>query len=182
MLAAIGSLTALGLVLGTSLGVAARYLRTEGNPLAEAVGEVLPGTNCGQCGLPGCQVAAEALAAGEVPVDLCPPGGREVAARLAELLGVEVDLAAVTEKEPALAFINEDLCIGCARCFQKCPTDAIVGGPKQMHQVIADYCTGCEKCVDICPTECVEMHAPAPTLATWHWPKPGPKPEEDLAA
>ena len=179
MLAAIGSLTVLGIGLGAALGVAARYLHVEGNPLEEEVNELLPGTNCGQCGEPGCTAAASALVAGAAPVDICPPGGRELAAQLAEKLGVEVDLTSLEEKGPEVAFVNEDLCIGCARCFQKCPTDALIGGPKQMHTVIPEFCTGCEKCIDICPTECIEMHPVAETLQTWHWPKPEAMPTDD---
>jgi electron transport complex protein RnfB len=71
-----------------------------------------------------------------------------------------------------LARIREDLCIGCTKCFKRCPTDAIIGAPKQMHSVIADACTGCEKCFDVCPTECIEMRPIPRTLQNWYWPKP----------
>lgn len=172
MLAAIGSLTVLGVALGGILGIAAQKLKVNGNPLEAELVEMLPGTQCGQCGYPGCTPAATALAAGEAPVTLCPPGGRQLAAALAEKLGVTVDLSGMSDKEPAVAFVNEDLCIGCTRCFGKCPTDALVGAPKMMHAVIPEFCTGCEACVDICPTECIEMRPIAVTLQTWHWPKP----------
>jgi len=181
---AIATLTLLGLVLGGLLGIAARYLRVEGNPLVGEIEAMLPGSQCGQCGFPGCTPAAEALAEGEAEVTLCPPGGRALASALAAKLGVVIDLTALEEKLPAIAFVNEDLCIGCTRCFQKCPTDALVGGPKQVHTVISDICTGCEECMHICPTECIEMLPLKPTVATWHWPKPELKPgaAEPIAA
>ncbi|MCW9033397.1 MAG: electron transport complex subunit RsxB [Alphaproteobacteria bacterium] len=172
MLTAIGSLTLLGLVLGGLLGIASKYLKVEGNPLVIEVEEMLPGSQCGQCGFPGCGPAAEALADGKADVTLCPPGGRALAADLAKKLSVEVDLTSMEEKEPAVAFVNEDLCIGCTRCFAQCPTDAFIGAPKQIHTVIGEICTSCEKCIDICPTECITMQPLEATVQTWHWPKP----------
>jgi len=71
-----------------------------------------------------------------------------------------------------VAFIHENLCVGCTKCFKRCPTDAILGGPKMIHAVFADACTGCEKCFDVCPTECIEMRVVQPTLQTWYWPEP----------
>lgn len=174
MLEAIGSLTLLGLLLGGLLGLASKYLRVQGNPLAAEIEEMLPGSQCAQCGFPGCGPASEALAAGEAPPTLCPPGGRALAAQLAEKLNVTVDLSGVKEAVPMVAFVNEDLCIGCTRCFQQCPTDAFVGAPKQIHAVFGAICTGCQKCVDICPTECIEMRAIEATVQTWYWPKPDP--------
>ena len=91
---------------------------------------------------------------------------------LADKLGVSVNLSAVAEKAPTVAFVHENLCVGCTKCFKRCPTDAILGGPKQIHAVFADACTGCEKCYDVCPTECIEMRLVKPTLQTWYWPEP----------
>jgi len=169
VIAAVLSLTVLGVCCGWLLGLAARYLRVETNPLNEELQQLLPGVNCGQCGFPGCAGAAEALASGKAPVTLCPPGGPALAQALAAKLGVAVDAAA---GPPALAHINEAICIGCAHCGPRCPTDAIIGAPKQIHSVIQDACIGCGLCVEVCPTECLELR-PAPlTLKTWHWPKP----------
>lgn len=172
MLPAIISLAVLGLFLGTTLGIADKYLKVEGNPLADEIEAMLPGSQCGQCGFPGCSPAAAALAEGEATVTLCPPGGKDLAEALASKLGVEVDLSAVADQDPQVATINESLCIGCTKCFKRCPTDAILGGPKQIHAVMSEACTGCEKCVDICPTECVSMKPVKVTLKDWHWPKP----------
>lgn len=172
MIAAIASLTLLGLTLGGLLGIAARYLRVEGNPLAEQVAALLPGSQCGQCGYPGCTPAAEAIAGGAAPPTICPPGGRAVAEELAGLLGVALDLAGLADKAPTLAHIHEGLCIGCCKCFKRCPTDAIMGANNMIHSVFSDACTGCEQCFEVCPTECIEMRPVTPSLQTWFWPNP----------
>lgn len=172
VLFAIVSLTALGCLLGFALGVAAKRFRVESDPLIEELEALMPGSQCGQCGYPGCRPAAEALAAGEATVTLCPPGGRDLAVRLAERLGIEADLSAVQEQAPMVARVSEETCIGCTRCFKVCPTDAIVGAPKQIHAVIAEACTSCSKCVNVCPTECLQMTPIDVTLSDWRWPKP----------
>ena len=172
MLAALGSLTLLGSGLGALLGVAARHLRVEGNPLEEEIVALLPGSQCGQCGFPGCGAAAAALARGETPVTVCPPGGRGLAEALAGKLGVSADLSAMDDGPPRIAVVREELCIGCTKCLKRCPTDAIVGASQMIHAVFPDACTGCEKCFDACPTQSIEMLPQAVTLQTWYWPRP----------
>jgi electron transport complex protein RnfB len=172
MISALLSLMILGLLLGGLLGLAARYFKVEGNPLEAEVEAMFPGSQCGQCGFPGCSPAAAAVVAGNAPVTLCPPGGHSLAQALADKLGVSADLSDMEEKVPSYAYVRESLCIGCTKCFKRCPTDAIMGGPKQIHAVFRDACTGCEKCFDVCPTECIEMRPVQPTLQTWYWPKP----------
>jgi len=103
---------------------------------------------------------------------LCPPGGSALVEQLAKLLGVTVDLSQTRDLGPRVARVGEDTCTGCTRCFKVCPTDAIVGAPKQIHAVVADACIGCEKCVNVCPTECLQMHPVEVTLRDWRWPKP----------
>jgi electron transport complex protein RnfB len=172
MIAAMFAITLLGLSLGALLGTAARYLKVEGNPLTQEIEEMMPGSQCGQCGFPGCGPAAEALANGQALVTLCPPGGKSLALALADKLGVSADLSTLEEKAPMYAYINESLCIGCMKCFKRCPTDAIVGAPKQMHAVMTEACTGCEKCAEVCPTECVSMRPVPVTVQDWYWPIP----------
>lgn len=172
MVIAVVSLTTLGLSLGLLLGLAARYLRVEADSLVDEIKEILPGSQCGQCGYAGCAQAAVALASGEAAVTLCPPGGRVLAGILAEKLGVAVDLFGIEEVQPMLARVREQSCIGCTRCLKVCPTDAIIGGPKQIHVVIREACTGCGSCMEICPTECLQMLPIEITLDTWRWPKP----------
>lgn len=172
LLAAVFSLTILGTVFGLLLGVAARYLKVEGNPLAAELEQMLPGSQCGQCGFPGCTGAAQALADGGAPVTLCPPGGRALALALAAKLGVEADLSSVEDKGPMIAEVKEEICIGCTRCFKVCPTDAIMGAAQQIHVVFREACTACGKCVDACPTESVTLQPVPVTLQSWHWHKP----------
>jgi electron transport complex protein RnfB len=169
---AVISLTALGIGLGFLLGMAARHLKVEVTDQSVEIEAMLPGTQCGQCGYPGCRAAAEAIAKGDAPVTVCPGGGRTLAEALAAKLGVEADLAGVADAAPMVATVREDICIGCTRCFKVCPTQAVVGAVKQIHSVLAEACTGCGKCVDVCPTESAHL-APVPlTLQSWRWSKP----------
>ena len=173
MLIAVGSLAAMGVALGSILGVAARYLAVEEDPLEQELVGMLPGSQCGQCGYVGCGQYAAALASGEAGVTSCAPGGKAVAEALAKKLGVTADLSDHVEQVPQVAYIHEELCIGCLRCVQECSTDAIIGAPKQMHTVISAVCHACTKCFKICPTEAVEMRPITVTVGTWHWSKPG---------
>lgn len=172
MISAVASLAALGLVLGLILGYAARRLAVEGNPLAAELEAMMPGSQCGQCGYPGCAGAAQALAEGSAPVTLCPPGGRDLVVALAAKLGVEADLSGVKESVPSIAEVKEEICIGCTRCYKVCPTDAILGAAKQIHAVFREACTACGKCVDVCPTEALTMRPVPVTLQSWYWHKP----------
>lgn len=172
MIEAIITLSVLGGGLGAFLGFAAKGFAVEESPIAQEIEGLLPGTNCGQCGFPGCKPAAEAIADGNAPVTACPPGGADLAKDLADKLGVEVDLSSMEETAPIVAFIFEDSCIGCTKCRKECPTDAIIGASKQMHTVVNDACTGCEKCIEACPTASIIVRPVEHTLQTWHWPKP----------
>lgn len=172
LLTAVVSLTLLGSVLGLLLGLAARHLRVEGNPVIAEVEQMLPGSQCGQCGYPGCGAAAQALVGGEAPVTMCPPGGRALVQALADKLGVEADLSGVEDRGPRVAEVKEEICIGCTRCFKVCPTDAIMGAAQQIHVVFREACTACGKCVDACPTEALSLQAVPVTLQSWYWRKP----------
>jgi electron transport complex protein RnfB len=172
MLAALFSLTLLGLALGFGLGVAARKLAVEGNPLVAELEAMLPGSQCGQCGFPGCAGAAQALADGSAPITLCPPGGRPLIEALAAKLGVDADVGGLADEGPKVAEVLEDLCIGCTKCYKICPTDAILGAAKQIHSVFREACTACGKCIDVCPTEATRMVPVPVTLQTWYWDKP----------
>lgn len=169
---AIASLTIMGIVLGSLLGAASRFLAVEEDPLEKELQSILPGSQCGQCGYVGCAQAAAALARGEAAVTLCPPGGKAVAEKLAKRLGVTVDLSEHEDKVPQYAVIVEELCIGCTRCIKECSADAIFGATKQMHTVLTEACHACGKCVAVCPTDGIVMQPVPVTLRTWHWPKP----------
>lgn len=175
MLTAILVFTLLALVLGALLGYAGQAFRVEGDPLADKIDALLPQTQCGQCGFPGCRPYAEAIAAGEADINRCPPGGEATIKALADLLGVEpkpLDAEVGQEKPKQVAWIDEQACIGCTLCIQACPVDAILGAPKMMHTVIVNECTGCELCVAPCPVDCIHMVPLKVELDQWRWPSP----------
>ncbi|MDH7452480.1 Rnf electron transport complex subunit RnfB [Luteimonas composti] len=130
--------------------------------LVERLDRLLPQTQCGQCGFAGCRPYAEAMARGEAGIDHCPPGGDAGALALARLLGVPAlpyDRGRGLQSPPQVALIVEADCIGCTKCIQACPVDAIVGANKLMHTVLPTLCTGCELCVPACPVDCIVMEA-----------------------
>jgi electron transport complex protein RnfB len=136
---------------------------------AARIDALLPQTQCTRCGYSGCLPYAGAIAGGEAEINQCPPGGSATIRALAELL--ERDFLPLNpvngvESAPRLAWIDEQRCIGCARCLPPCPVDAIVGAAKYLHTVLSDRCTGCELCLAPCPVDCIEMRpAPAPTAS-----------------
>lgn len=162
-------------VCGLLLGFFAQRFKTEGDPLVDKIDAILPQTQCGQCGFPGCKPYAQAIANAEADINQCPPGGQEGVAKLAELLGVEakpLDGEHDAESAEEVAFIVEDWCIGCTRCIKVCPVDAILGTNQKMHTVISAECTGCELCVPACPVDCIVMKPAPQTANEWVWPKP----------
>lgn len=131
--------------------------------LVERLDRLLPQTQCGQCGYSGCRPYAEAMALGTAATDRCPPGGDAGATALARVLGlapVPYDRTRGTHKPPQVALVVEADCIGCTKCIQACPVDAIVGGSKLMHVVVEPLCTGCELCVPVCPVDCIVLVRP----------------------
>jgi Na+-translocating ferredoxin:NAD+ oxidoreductase subunit B len=128
--------------------------------LADRIDALLPQTQCEQCGYHGCRPYAEAIVTGEADINQCPPGGSAGIAKLAALLDrapIPLNPDNGIEKPRTLARIIEADCIGCTKCIQVCPVDAIVGANKLMHTVIADDCTGCERCVPACPVDCIVL-------------------------
>lgn len=167
----IAVLSALGLLFGLALGYAARRFEVEEDLIAEQIDNILPQSQCGQCGYPGCRPYAEAVANAEM-INKCTPGGEPVMLKLAELLNVEpqpLGSNIAAELVRHVAYIDEVNCIGCTKCIQVCPVDAIVGTSRTMHTVITDFCTGCDLCVAPCPTDCIEMRPIATTPANWKW-------------
>jgi Na+-translocating ferredoxin:NAD+ oxidoreductase subunit B len=150
--------------------LATRYADTQArlqsrDALIDAIDQILPQTQCGRCTFSGCRPYAAALVAGEADINQCPPGGQATAHALARALNrapKEVDARfGVMPLQPTVAFIDEAACIGCTKCIQACPVDAIVGAARYMHTVIADHCTGCELCIPPCPVDCIELRPAA---------------------
>ena len=160
-LLALAAIVFLALVFGALLGFASIRFKVEGDPLVEQIDAILPQTQCGQCGYPGCKPYAEAIANGD-DINKCPPGGEATIKELATLMGVDakpLDAAHGVEDVKKVAYIREDECIGCTKCIQACPTDAIFGAAKRMHSIIEAECNGCDLCVDPCPVDCIDLVA-----------------------
>lgn len=128
---------------------------------AQDIDTLLPQTQCQECGYQGCLPYAEALAQGLAPIDRCPPGGISTLKALARLLKIDptpyLEKTQELTRPPSMAVIRESECIGCTKCIQACPVDAIVGSAKLMHGILADECTGCGLCVEPCPVDCIDM-------------------------
>jgi Na+-translocating ferredoxin:NAD+ oxidoreductase subunit B len=127
---------------------------------ADDIDALLPQTQCTRCGYCGCQPYAQALLAGAAEINQCPPGGSATIEALAALLArplLPLNPANGLEGPPLVAQIDEEMCIGCAKCLPPCPTDAIIGAHKHMHTVVLALCTGCELCIAPCPVDCISM-------------------------
>jgi electron transport complex protein RnfB len=174
MFTSILTLGVLAILFGLLLGYASLRFHVEGDPIADRVEQLLPQTQCGQCGFPGCRPYAEAIAAGQAEINLCAPGGSATLAAIADLLGREaVPAEGLVDKPKAVAWIDEQSCIGCTLCLQACPVDAILGAAKQLHLVLRSECTGCERCLEPCPVDCIRMQPLTQTADSWKWPHPG---------
>jgi len=149
-------------------------------PTVDDIDALLPQTQCTRCGYSGCRPYAQAIAAGAAPINQCPPGGAATIEALAALLGravLPLNPANGAEGPTLIAQIDEEACIGCAKCLPPCPVDAIIGAHRQMHTVVLALCTGCELCVAPCPVDCITM---APRAALPYAP-PAPGATENRA-
>ena len=139
--------------------------RSSANPaMAVLIDARLPQTQCMRCGYPRCRDYAEALARGETDLNRCPPGADATIEALAVLLNrprKPLDPRCGSETGRRRAVIDEEHCIGCRKCIDVCPVDAIVGARRLMHTVIARECSGCELCLVACPVNCIALTAVA---------------------
>lgn len=170
---AVGAMTFLGLVSGAILSYASRRFAVEDDPVVEKIDAILPQSQCGQCGYPGCRPYAEAVGLQSEKINRCVPGGEAVMLKIAGLLNVDPQ-PCDGEKRQAfpvrmLAIIDEHNCIGCTKCIQSCPVDAIIGTTRAIHTVMCDFCTGCNLCVDQCPTHCIELRPVNEMPDSWKW-------------
>ena len=162
----------IALICGVLLGYAEIKFKKEQNPVVETINQLLPQTQCGQCGYPGCLPYAEAIVSGDA-IDKCPPGGEQTIHNLAKLLdrdNLSAGSAAVEVEHTVL--ISEPECIGCTLCIQACPVDAIIGAAQMTHTVVRELCTGCDLCIEPCPVDCISTLMPPESISVWRWPDP----------
>ena len=127
--------------------------------LIELINAELPQFQCGRCDTPGCRPYAEEIANGS-PHNRCVPGGQVTLDRISDILNRDsllLDHDYGPDLKPQVAQIIEEDCIGCTKCIDACPVDAISGAANLMHNVINDLCTGCELCIEPCPVDCIEL-------------------------
>ncbi len=174
-----------GVLLGIILAISSKRFHVEVDPRVEEVLAALPGSNCGACGLPGCEPAAEMVVAGEAPPTICKAGGPEVANAVGKIMGIEVESAvpmvahihcrggkSVSPLRAIYQGVNSCLaaetamgggkacpfgCIGLEDCADICPVSAITFDEEGIRRVNVKKCTGCELCADICPRDLIEM-------------------------
>jgi Na+-translocating ferredoxin:NAD+ oxidoreductase subunit B len=126
----------------------------------EAIENALPQTQCQLCDYQDCHAYAKAIVENHEHIDRCHPGGLTTLQTIADI--TQQDPAPYTNtviqqtKAMTLAVIREEECIGCTKCIQACPVDAIIGSGQQMHTVITDACNGCERCIPPCPVDCID--------------------------
>lgn len=160
MIAGTVILSSIAISLAVLLVLSSRYLTPVGETVVDRVERLLPRVHCAQCGYPGCRPYAAAIVQDSAAINLCLPGGEETVRRLATFLGrdfVPIKAESNAASLDRVALIAEELCIGCNRCAQVCPVDAIVGVHQTMHTVLSRHCTGCELCLAPCPVDCISF-------------------------
>ena len=127
--------------------------------LIDLINASLPQYQCGRCDTPGCKPYAQSILDG-APHNRCVPGGLDTLNKL-ERITKRATLPLDHDYGPTLpnqiARVVEEECIGCKKCIDACPVDAIVGAANLMHVVISDICTGCELCIEPCPVDCIDL-------------------------
>lgn len=179
------SLGGMGLLFGAGLAYASKKFAVEIDPKAIAIREVLPGANCGGCGFPGCDGFANAVAEGRAPVNGCPVGGSELAQKIGEIMGVEVEEGV---RKVARVICNGDStkckenfeyfgiqdckaaamisggskscsygCLGLGTCVKACQFDAIEIVDGKIARINPEKCTACGKCIEVCPKQVIQL-------------------------
>lgn len=125
--------------------------------LADQLDQQLPQLQCGQCGYQGCRPYAEAIAASDAPTDRCVPGGPVTMQSITKLSLSTKPVNQIAVAQIQQVKIDETECVGCIKCIEVCPVDAIIGSRNQAHTVLAEWCTGCGLCLEVCPVDCISQ-------------------------
>ena len=185
ILQALVLLGGIGVTVGVVLAAASKIFYVYVDPKILAVDDILPGANCGGCGLPGCSANAEAIVAGRAAPNSCVAAGPDVAEEIAAVLGVSIeakepDIAApgcyygVKDADThyvydgmndcrAVAMLGGGMkvctigCLGLGTCASACPFNAITMGPKGLPVVDEIKCTGCGTCERVCPKAIINL-------------------------
>lgn len=185
LLTAAAIMAGLGLALATVLAVAYRFLRVPEDPRVEQVEGMLPGSNCGACGQPGCHAFAEAVVSGRAAPSGCSVSSAQGVAAIAEYLGVDAGArvqrvarlhcaGGAAHAGPVATYQGLSTCQaaslvggggkacawGCLSlgdCARACTFDAIQMGPDALPVVDPERCTACGACVDACPRGLFEI-------------------------
>lgn len=175
----------LGLVVGIGLALASKIFYVYVDPKIVSIEDVLPGANCGGCGLPGCSANAEAIVLGKASPNSCVAAGDDVALAIAGILGVSVEAREPDIALPGCTYGVADAdvkyrydglndcraaallsggmkvcnigCLGLGTCADACPFDAIVMGPRGLPEVDEVKCTGCGTCERVCPKHIITL-------------------------
>ncbi|WP_295164888.1 RnfABCDGE type electron transport complex subunit B [uncultured Buchnera sp.] len=154
----------LSLFLGIILGYIKYVFPIKKNPIVVAVDNLLPQSQCAQCGYSGCYPYAKAIVKDSEKIDKCIPGGSDLIFEIAKVLNIEnveksLDSSAIKNEKKiyTTVLIDEKNCVGCSKCASFCPVDAIIGAPNFMHTVLQKFCTGCNICLLHCPTNCIKI-------------------------
>ncbi|VFP85583.1 electron transport complex subunit RsxB [Candidatus Erwinia haradaeae] len=169
----IAILSTISFICGSLLGYTSYRCAITKDIIISQIDEILPQSQCGQCGYPGCLPYANAIAKQNEIINKCIPGGEYVMLKIAKIIDIDLQLLdnpTMIKPERTIAWINEDSCIGCTKCIHVCPVDAIIGAKKTMHTVLNEICTGCNLCLAACPTHCIDMHiaCEAPNASQWN--------------
>jgi len=185
LLVAPAIMVGIGLFFGAILAIAQRFLKVDEDPRIEATNELLPGTNCGACGQPGCLPFAEKLVTGEVDPGQCTVSTDDTIEEIAEYLEVDAGRAEklvarlrcgggglqahqIAEYQGfegcrAAAVVSGGGkgcawgCLGLADCEAACTLDAIHMNANGLPQVDTEKCCACPDCVAACPRDLFEL-------------------------